>query len=99
MENQANDLIVTRTILLHADPFRVWQILTSPHGSAHHGYVYEVRTDWQKGSPIYWYDSMHEKQRKGFVLEFQPVRSLKFSKFDLYAGEVDDPKKIYTRDV
>jgi hypothetical protein len=88
----ANDLIVTRSVIINADPFRVWQILTSAHGSAHHGYEYEVRTDWKVGSPIFWHDSMQEKQRKGFILEFEPVRVLKFSKFDMYAGEIDDPE-------
>jgi hypothetical protein len=88
----ASDLIITRTILLQADSFRVWQILTGNHSSAHHGYEYDVQTDWQVGSLISWYDGMLEKQRKGYVLVFEPVRMLKFSKFDLHTGEVDNPE-------
>jgi hypothetical protein len=86
-----NDLVITRSVLIHADPFRVWQIITSQHGSAHHGYNYEVQTDWQPGSPISWYDGLHEMQRKGYIMDFEPVRTLKFSKFDVHAGEADDP--------
>lgn len=88
-----NDLIVTRSILLHADTARVWKILTDPDMVRQYMYNCEVCTDWREGSEITWAgnDQDREIRYKGQIIEVVPGRKFSYTTFDMHSGAENHP--------
>jgi uncharacterized protein YndB with AHSA1/START domain len=86
-----NDLVVTRSILLDAGPAKVWHVLTSAEVTKDYMRA-EAVSDWKKGSLISWHRE-HNKQLvyHGRILDIEPMKLLRFTRFDLHAGHEDHP--------
>jgi len=89
-----NDLVVTRSILLNADPAKVWDILTHPAHYNLHMFNCTMRSDWKPGSTIKW-EGIHGNKEIVFesvVMDVIPGRSIKFAAFDPHGGNEGYPQ-------
>jgi uncharacterized protein YndB with AHSA1/START domain len=89
-----NDLVVTRSITLNADPVKVWEILTHPEHFNLYMFNCKMESDWKPGSTITWRGTFQNKSIEfdGVVLDVIPGRLLKFTAFDPHGGNEGYPQ-------
>ncbi|HYC84084.1 MAG TPA: SRPBCC domain-containing protein, partial [Chryseosolibacter sp.] len=89
-----NDLVVTRSLLLNADPLKVWEILTHPDHFDLAIFNCRMNSDWKQGSTITWRGNYQKRDVvfNGVVMDVVPGRVLKFSAFDPHGGNEGYPE-------
>ena len=88
-------LIVRNNILINADRSLVWDSLVNPVQTKKYMFGCEAISDWKIGSPLLWngmYDGKEMTFVKGIILDFQPLRILKYTVIDPNAGLPDIPE-------
>ena len=92
-----NDLIVSQSILVNAQPSKVWNALTNPEIIKEYLFGTETITDWKVGSDIIFQgeygDNKEYKYRdKGIVRENMPNEILSYSYWSGFSGLEDKPE-------
>lgn len=88
-------LIVRNNILINADRSLVWDALVNPVQTKKYMFGCEAVSDWKIGSPLLWngmYDGKKMTFVKGIILDFQPLRILKYTVIDPNADLPDIPE-------
>ena len=88
-------LIVRNNILINADRSLVWDSLVNPVQTKKYMFGCEAVSDWKIGSPLLWngmYDGKEMTFVKGIILDFQPLRILKYTVIDPNADLQDIPE-------
>lgn len=81
MENK----IVKNSILINASPDKVWEALVNPELTKKYMFGCETVSDWKVGSELLWRGNYEGKEMvfvKGFVLEIEPNKKLKYTVID-----------------
>jgi len=92
------DHIATTSIVIHADPHRVWEVLVDPRRIPEYLFGAEVETTWEVGSTIRWrgeYEGTSFEDH-GTVLEASPGRMLSTTHFSPLSGREDVPENYHT---
>ena len=77
--------IVKNSIVINASPEKVWNALVNPDETKKYMFGCETVSDWKIGSALLWRGSYEGKEMvfvKGFVLEIQPNKILKYTVID-----------------
>jgi len=92
------DCVATAEIDISASPEEVWAVLTDAELTKEFMFGADVRTDWQKGSPIIWQGVYEGKeyQDKGEILEVELGRRLKVTHYSPLGGQPDVPENYHT---
>ncbi|MDX6247247.1 MAG: hypothetical protein QOF10_607 [Kribbellaceae bacterium] len=92
------DHVATAETEISAAPAQVWDVLTDPEQVKKFMFGAEVKTDWQKGSPITWQGVYEGKEYedKGEILEVDPGRLLKVTHYSPLSGQPDVPENYHT---
>lgn len=95
------NLNVESSIVIDATAAAVWDVLTNPEKVKQYLFGSNVSTDWSPGSPIiFWRDRLHPAAPKnetpivdkGWILEIEEGRLLKFSFYSSQEGYGDLPE-------
>ncbi len=89
-----NDLQVSESIELNAEPSKVWEALTKPEIIKEYLFGTETITDWKVGSPIVFKGEYEDKkyQDKGVVRENEQNKILSYSYWSGFSGLEDKPE-------
>ena len=90
-----NKLIVKNTIRINATASKVWDALVNPQKTKVYMFGCETISDWKAGSPLLWQGSYEGKEIvfvKGFILDFQPNKLLKYTVIDPNASYPHTPE-------
>ncbi|MCS5734977.1 SRPBCC domain-containing protein [Herbiconiux daphne] len=81
---------VTRefTIVIEAEPSRVWTALTSPEYTTEWWFANTVESTWQVGAPITFVDELGLPNILGEVLVFEPPSRLSTTFLPVWSNEV-----------
>lgn len=88
-------LFVQNSILINADPAKVWDALVNPEQTKQYMFGCETVSDWKIGSPLRWQAIYEGKEMvfvKGIILDLQPNRLLKYTVIDPNATMADIPE-------
>jgi uncharacterized protein YndB with AHSA1/START domain len=100
MEEKQN-LKAERSIIINSSPTKIWDVLTNPDLIQLYLFGSRVKTAWEVGSPIaLTRDRLHEKAElaskpildKGYILEIEKEKILKYSYFNSQEGYEDIPE-------
>ncbi len=89
-----NDLKVSESIEINAEPSKVWEALTKPEIIKEYLFGTETITDWKVGSPIVFKGEYEDKkyQDKGVVRENEQNKILSYSYWSGFSGLEDKPE-------
>ncbi len=90
-----NKKIVTNSITIKATASRVWDALTNPEQTKKYMFGCETVSDWKTGSSLLWKGSYEGNEMifvKGFILDIQPNRILKYTVIDPNATYPHSPE-------
>ncbi len=91
------DAEVNKSVLIKAEPSKVWDAIINPGLTKKYMYNSEVISDWKAGSSIIWRDADSKKVHvKGIILNIEPERLLKTKDLSIDAG-LDDMESNYSR--
>jgi len=84
-------------ITINATPERVWEALTKPELVKRWQYGSVLQTSWERGSKIKFVTEWNGKlfEQWGTVLEFMPVKRLRYSLFAPQPGVEDIPENYF----
>ena len=88
------DFIITYQTTIKAPVNKVWDALTKPEIVKQYFFGSDLRTDWEKGSPVYFsgeYEG-HAYEDKGIVLEYVENQKLSYSYLSSWANLEDKPE-------
>jgi uncharacterized protein YndB with AHSA1/START domain len=88
-------LSVKNNIDINAAASIVWEALVNPEKTKKYMFGCETVSDWIKGSSLLWRGSYEGKEMifvKGFILDIQPDKLLKYSVFDPNSTMQDIPE-------
>jgi uncharacterized protein YndB with AHSA1/START domain len=88
-------LVVKNSIVINADASKVWDALINPGKTKKYMFGCKAVSDWKTGSPLLWKGSYEGKEMifvKGFILDIQPGKLLKYSVFDPNSTMPDIPE-------
>lgn len=88
-------LIVKNTISIKATPEQVWDALVNPEKTKKYMFGCATVSDWKVGSSLLWSGSYEGKEMvfvKGFILEIEPQKKLKYSVIDPNATYPETPE-------
>ena len=77
--------IVKNSITINASIQKVWDVLVNPEQTKKYMFGCETVTDWKVGSELLWRGNYEGKEMvfvKGFILEIQPEKLLKYTVID-----------------
>ncbi len=76
----------------------VWEALTNPAIIKQYFFGTDVKTDWQKDSPVVWTGEWNGKsyQDKGKILEVDPGKYVMYSYWSSMSGTEDKPENYQT---
>src|SRR6201995_5046375 len=79
---------------INAPAAKVWEALTNPEIVKKYFFGTNVKTDWKKGSPIFWEGEWDGKtyQDKGVILDIDPGKSVKYNYWSSMSGTEDKPE-------
>jgi len=82
------------SININAPAEKVWKALTDAAIVKQYFFGTNVRTDWKKGSPIFWEGEWEGKsyQDKGEILDIDAGRYVKYSYWSSMSGTEDKPE-------
>jgi uncharacterized protein YndB with AHSA1/START domain len=85
---------LSTSITINAPAAKVWEALTNPAIVKQYFFGTNVRTDWKKGSPIYWEGEWEGKtyQDKGKILDIEEGRYVKYNYWSSMSGTEDKPE-------
>jgi uncharacterized protein YndB with AHSA1/START domain len=87
-------LTLETSVSVAAPADKVWAALTTPELVKQYFFGTQLVTDWKVGSPIYfrgeWEGQTYED--KGTVLEFDPLRRLRYNYWSSMSGTADKPE-------
>jgi uncharacterized protein YndB with AHSA1/START domain len=88
------NLSLTTSIDVNAPAAKVWEALTNPTIVKKYFFGTNVKTDWIKGSPIFWEGEWEGKtyQDKGVILDIDPGKSVKYNYWSSMSGTEDTPE-------
>jgi uncharacterized protein YndB with AHSA1/START domain len=91
-------LTATASVVINADPAKVWAVITDPQQLGQAFFGARVDTDWGVGSPITYVGDWQGKrfEDKGEVVTFQPGQTLQFTHFSPLSGQPDVPENYHT---
>lgn len=87
--------IVQNFITINAPIAKVWDALVNPEQTKKYMFGCETVSDWKVGSPLLWRGNYEGKEMvfvKGFVLEIQVNKTLKYTVIDPNAAMEDIPE-------
>jgi uncharacterized protein YndB with AHSA1/START domain len=89
-----HDLFISESVLIHASPERIWEVLTNPKLIAEYLYGTETITDWKKGCEIIFQGEYEgtKYRDKGVILEIIPNREIRYSYWSSFMGIEDKPE-------
>ncbi len=89
-----HDLLVSKSVDIHASPSKVWHALTTPAIISEYLYGTETITDWKVGSEIIFQGEYqgHKYKDKGRVVENEPERFLSYRYWSGFSGQEDKPE-------
>jgi uncharacterized protein YndB with AHSA1/START domain len=99
-----HDLVVSRSIMINAEPAKVWHALTTPEIIKEYLFGTETITDWKVGSEIIFQGEYegHKYRDKGFIVENVLNKKISYSYWSGFSGLEDKPENyntvIYTLD-
>jgi uncharacterized protein YndB with AHSA1/START domain len=88
-------LVVSSSIYINAAPEKVWEALVNPEQTKKYMFGCETVSDWKTGSSLLWRGEYEGKQMvfvKGFILDIQPAKMLRYSVTDPNADWEDVPE-------
>jgi uncharacterized protein YndB with AHSA1/START domain len=93
-----NSLEVNKSVEIKAEPNRVWSGLTDPEKVKQYFFGTNIRSDWEKGSPIIFSGEFvgQSFEDKGTILEVDYGRSLKYDYWSGFSGLEDKPENYST---
>jgi len=82
------------SITIHAPAEKVWKALTDPAEIKKYFFGTNTHTDWQPGHPITFEGEWQGKkyQDKGTVLDFNPLKRIRYSYWSSMSGIEDKPE-------
>ena len=86
----AEDLVVTRILVLQASPAKVWETLTDPAITRDYMNGCCISSDWRIGAPVVWTNN-DRMIFIGSLTDYMPEQVLKFTFFNLHDGSEDYP--------
>ncbi|HWD89393.1 MAG TPA: SRPBCC family protein [Mucilaginibacter sp.] len=88
------NLTLKTSIDVKAPAAKVWQALTDPAIVKQYFFGTNVKSDWKKGSPIFWEGEWEGKtyQDKGEILDIDPGKYVKYSYWSSMGGTEDKPE-------
>src|ERR1700757_4206574 len=88
------NLTLKTSIDIKAPAANVWRALTDAAIVKQYFFGTNVRTDWKKGSDIFWEGEWEGKsyQDKGKILDIDPGRYVKYSYWSSMGGTEDKPE-------
>jgi uncharacterized protein YndB with AHSA1/START domain len=92
-----HDLTVSKSVIVHASPVKVWEALTNPEIIREYLFGTETITDWIVGNPITFqgeYDGQTYKDH-GIILENIPLTKLSYSYWSAFTG-LEDKQENYS---
>jgi uncharacterized protein YndB with AHSA1/START domain len=91
-------LVAKATITIDAPVSKVWNALVRPEMIRRYMFGTRVVTDWKEGSRISWRGTWSGKryEDKGMVLEFKPLRMMRYSHYSPLTGLPDLPENYHT---
>src|ERR1700743_411013 len=86
--------ILSTSMTINAPAAKVWEALTNPAIVKQYFFGTNVRTDWKKGSPIYWEGEWDSKtyQDKGHILDINPGKFVTYNYWSSMSGTEDKPE-------
>ena len=93
----ANDRSVTARLLIQAPAAKIWAALINPELIKIYMGELEVVSDWHPGGPIVWeglWQGLPYRDH-GQILEFEPLRRLKYTHFSPASGLPDRPENYH----
>lgn len=96
------NLKVSQSVIIHASPKRVWEVMTEPELIKKFLFGTETLTDWTVGSNVIFQGEYegHQYKDKGIVLTNNPLKELSYSYWTGFSGLEDKPENyaeiIYT---
>ena len=93
----STDLLVTKTIAIHAPAAQVWQVLTDSESIKEwlsDTGTLQIRTDWQVGGPFVYFGTWHgvRYQTKGTLLQLEPEKVLQYNHWSRISRLPDRPE-------
>lgn len=72
---------------------KVWEALTNPELVKQYFFGTKLETSWKVGDPIFWRGSWEGTayEDKGTVLEYEPLKHLKYNYWSSFSGSPDSP--------
>src|SRR3978361_2204050 len=79
---------------INATAAKVWKALTDPTIVKQYFFGTNVKSDWKKGSPIFWEGEWEGKtyQDKGVIKEVDPGKYVKYNYWSSMSGTDDKPE-------
>lgn len=93
------ELIVSKTIRIHATARDIWKALTDPDLTERYMHNSRVVSDWKVGSPIFFTGLSDGKETmfvKGEIVKYEPFKVLAFTCFGPQSGLPDIPANYTT---
>jgi len=89
-----NELMVKKTISIHASAVKVWETLTRPELIKQWLYGTETISDWKVGSPIIFTGNWQgvEYKDKGTILGFTVEKIFRYDYWSGFSGLPDSPE-------
>ena len=93
------ELIVKNSIVIHASPEIVWDVLTNPAQTRKYMFGCETVSEWKKGSTLLWKGHYEGKDMvfvSGVIVDIKPNAFLAYTTFDPNVGMEDTPANHVT---
>ena len=85
---------LSTSMTINAPAAKVWEALTNPAIVKQYFFGTNVKSDWKKGSPIFWEGEWEGKsyQDKGSIIDIDPGKYVKYSYWSSMSGTEDKPE-------
>jgi uncharacterized protein YndB with AHSA1/START domain len=89
-----DDLIVSESIEINAEPSKIWDALTNPEIIKEYLFGTQTITDWKVGSDIMFQGEYQGKayRDKGIIIEYIPNKKISYRYWTGFSGLEDKPE-------
>ena len=93
-----HDLIVSKSVIIHTEPSKIWNALTDPQIIKEYLFGTETITDWEVGSEIIFQGEYegHKYSDHGVIKENIPNKKISYSYWSGFSGLEDKPENYST---
>ncbi|HXI00609.1 MAG TPA: SRPBCC domain-containing protein [Sphingobacteriaceae bacterium] len=93
-----HDLIVLKSVIIHAEPSKIWSALTDPQIIKEYLFGTETITNWEVGSEIIFQGEYegHKYRDHGVIIENIPNKKISYSYWSGFSGLEDKPENYST---